>query len=94
MHLDIATDYSTDAFLMVLRKFVALRGYPSNIYSDSGSQLVGASNVLKSISKNWDWEKIINFGVDKGINWKFSPSDAPWWNSCCESLIKSIKKVN
>ena len=77
---------------MVLRKFVSLRGYPSNIYSDSGSQLVGASNVLKAISKNWDWDKILDFGVSKGTTWNFSPGDSPWWNGCCESLIKSIKK--
>ena len=92
VYLDIATDYSTDAFLMVLRKFVSLRGCPSNIYSDSGTQLVGASNILKSISQDWNWEEIEDFGVSKGINWNFSPGDAPWWNGCCESLIKSIKK--
>ena len=92
VHLDIAADYSTDAFLMVLCKFVSLRGYPSNIYSDSGSQLVGASNVLKALSRNWDWSEILEFGISKGMNWTFSPGDSPWWNGCCESLIKSIKK--
>ena len=92
VHLDIATDHSTNAFLMVFRKFVSLRGYPSNIYSDSGSQIVGASNLLKELSRNWDWNKINNFSVNKGINWEFSPGDAPWWNGCCVSLIKSIKK--
>ena len=92
VRLDVTTDYSTDDFLMVLRKFVSLRGYPSNIYSDSGSQLVGASNVLKAISKNWDWDKILDSGVSKRTTWNFSPGDSPWWNGCCESLIKSIKK--
>ena len=87
--LDITTDYSTDAFLMVLPKFVSLRGYPSNIYSDPGSQLVGASNVLKRTSKNWDWDNILDFGVSKGMPWNFSPGDSPWRNGCCESLIKS-----
>ena len=92
VHLDIASDYSTNAFLMVFRKFVSIRGYPSSIYSDSGSQLVGASNVLKEISKNWDWSEINEFCCTRGINWNFSPGDAPWWNGCCESLIKSVKK--
>ena len=92
VHLDIATCYSTDAFLMVLRKFVSIRGYPHNIYSDSGTQLVGASNVLKAISREWDWNKILDFGTTKGMCWNFSPADSPWWNGCCESLIKSIKK--
>ena len=29
VHLDVAIDYSTDAFLMVLRRFASLRGYPN-----------------------------------------------------------------
>ena len=61
------------------------------MFSDSGSQLLGASKVLKSISGEWDWKRISEFNVSKGIEWKFSPGDAPWWNEYCESLIRSIK---
>ena len=92
VHLDIANDYSTNAFLIVFRRFVSLRGFPSIIYSDSGSQIVGASNVLKAIYRMWDWRTILEFRTDKGIEWKFSPGDAPWWNGCCESLIRSVKQ--
>ena len=77
---------------MVLRRFASLRGCPNIIYSDSGSQIVGASNVLKLISKEYDWNKIREFGIDKGIEWEFLPGDSPWWNGCCESLIRSVKK--
>ena len=48
--------------------------------------------VLQLISKDYDWDKIIGFGTDKGIEWQFSPGDAPWWNGCCESLIRSVKR--
>ena len=75
VHLDVTIDYSSDAFLMVFRRFSSLRGYPNIIYSDSGSQIAGASNVLKLISKEYDWNKIMEFGIDKGIEWKFSPDD-------------------
>ena len=37
VHIDIASDYSTEKVLMVLRRFVSLRGYPSKLYSDNGS---------------------------------------------------------
>lgn len=46
VYLDLAPDYSTESFLMVLRRFVSLRGYPSKIYSDNGAQLVAASQEL------------------------------------------------
>ena len=92
IHIDIASDYSTDAFLIVFRRFVSIRGCPSLIFSDSGSQLLCASKVLKSISGEWDWKRISEFNVSKGIEWKCSPGDTPWWNGCCESLIK--KSIN
>ena len=92
VHVDIASNYSTDAFLSVYRRFTSIRGCPSVICSDYGSQLVGASKVLQDISKNWDWDKIMDPTISKGAEWKFSPGDAPWWNGCCESLVKSLKK--
>ena len=37
-HLDIVQDYSTQAVLMNLHRFGALRGWPGVICSDPGSQ--------------------------------------------------------
>ena len=52
VHLDLAPDYSTEKFLMVLRRFVSLRGYPSKLHSDNGTQLVAASRELQNITKS------------------------------------------
>ena len=35
VYLDLAADYSTETFLMVLRRFVSLRGYPYKLYSEN-----------------------------------------------------------
>ena len=51
VHLDLATDYSTDAFLQVLRRLVAIRGHPTILRSDPGSQLIGANRQLKRVLK-------------------------------------------
>ena len=48
VHVDISPDYSTEKFLMVRRRFVSIRGYPSKLYSDNGAQLVSANEELKS----------------------------------------------
>ena len=40
IHLEMAPNYSTDVFLMT---------FPNKIYSDVGSQLVGASSELKVV---------------------------------------------
>ena len=50
VHLDLAADYSTEKFLLVLGRFVSLRGYPAKLYSDNGPQLVAANKELQAIT--------------------------------------------
>ena len=45
--VDISKDYSTDAFLQVLRRCTGIRSWPRKLYSDNGSQLVAASKELR-----------------------------------------------
>ena len=37
--MDLAPDYSTEKFLLVLRRFVSMRGYAAKLISDNGTQL-------------------------------------------------------
>ena len=47
VNLEFAPIYSTEGFLLNLRRFVSLRGYPSKLYSDPGTQLTAAEKELK-----------------------------------------------
>ena len=93
VHVDLSQDYSTDGLLMVLRRFVALRGYPSKIFSDSGSQLVNANKELKDMIESLDKDALARFGHSQGLQWQFSSPDAPWQNGCTEALVKLVKKA-
>lgn len=77
VHVDLAADYSTNKFLMVLRRFVSIRGYPSKLYSDNGPQLVAANEELTNIVKGWNQEELQQFSVMEGFKWEFTPVDAP-----------------
>ena len=57
VHIDLASDYSTEAFLLVLRRFASLRGYPAKLYLDNGPQLVSANEELRNMTKGWDMKK-------------------------------------
>ena len=92
VYVDIADDYSTDGFLQVLRRFSSLRGWPAMIYSDPGTQLVGASNELRRITQNLEWEEIKRYGYPHQTQWKFSPPDGQWFNGAAESMVKTIKR--
>ena len=93
VHIELSTDYSTNGFLIALRRFMSIRGQPAKIRSDSGSQLVAANRELKEIIQGLEKKQLLEFGSEKGIDWEFSSPDAPWQNGCAESLIKSVKKA-
>ena len=49
VHVDFAPYYSNEKFLMVLRQFVSLRGYPAKMISENGTQLTMANKELKKV---------------------------------------------
>ena len=93
VHLEIVTDYSTDAFLLAIRRFIALRGCPIKMWSDRGTQLVAANKEMKQVIANHDEKLILEFGSDNSIDWEFTSPDAPWQNGCAEALVKSAKRA-
>ena len=78
VHLELAPNYSSEGFLLALWWFVSLCGYPSKLYSDPGTQLTAADKELRSLLEDLDWETLKIFGVEKGMEWNFTPADAPW----------------
>ena len=92
VHIDLSPNYSTDGFLQVLRRFSSIRGWPSKIFSDQGSQLVAASKELQALVKDLDKETIRRFGAQNNCEWSFCPADAPWQNGATEALIKTAKR--
>ena len=92
VHLDIVQDYSTNAVLLTLRRFGALRGWPRIICSDPGSQLESASGKLD----NWFLtmsDSLRNLGSSKNFKWEISPADSPWRQGRAERRIAVVKKL-
>ncbi|XP_062704472.1 uncharacterized protein LOC134286812 [Aedes albopictus] len=46
IHMELVTDLSTERFIQALRRFISRRGKPSDIFSDNGTNFVGAKNQL------------------------------------------------
>ncbi len=70
VHVKFMDTYSTDSFLMELRRFMCVRGTPSRIQSDRGEQLVAAS---KQVTR-WDFNSIVQWAGKKGVEWRLVPT--------------------
>lgn len=58
VHIEVFASLNTDSFIHALRRFIARRGQVSVLYSDNGTNFVGAERELKEAIKIWNHNKI------------------------------------
>ncbi|KAK7938259.1 hypothetical protein WMY93_001585 [Mugilogobius chulae] len=90
VHLDLLESLDADAFLMALRRFVARRGQPYEIFADCGTNFRGAYAELKRAFKDMipDLQEQLQ---KQQILFHFNPPAAPHFGGLWEREIKSIK---
>jgi hypothetical protein len=93
VHIEVVFGYDTQSCLLAFFRFTAVRGCPSVIYSDPGSQLVGASEELKKAWREVDREVLLQTGAEAGLKWIFGPAESPWHQGAVEALVKVAKKA-
>lgn len=93
IHLELVTDLSTDGFLSCFKRFISRRGKPHNVFSDNGSNFIGANNVLNELYEflNNSCEHISDELSKERITWHFIPAHSPAFGGIWEAGIKSCK---
>lgn len=95
VHIEVVSDLSTDAFLAALKRLIARRGPPDDIYCDNATNFVGASNKLAELKaflfKNETQTDIHNYCCNTFINFHFIPPRAPHFGGLWEAAVKSAK---
>ena len=89
----MAADLTTDSFLNALRRFAARRKEVTHLYSDNGSNFVGAERVLKEDSKICDQKRAQEEARLIGINWSFNPPFASHFGGAWEKQIRTARKI-
>lgn len=90
LHLEVASDLTTNAFILCLRRFISRRGKPLEIYCDNGTNFVGANNEITTFLKSTSAD-IAGFASDEGIQFRFSPAYSPHFGGLWEVGVKSAK---
>lgn len=92
VHLELVEDLSTEAFLAAFRRFSSIRGPCLEVWSDNGSNFVGAQKPLRDLVESWS-----GAGIDAQqlrrlrISWHFNAPYAPHQGGLWEAAVKSFK---
>ena len=92
-HLEIVWDFTTDAFVLALRRFCSRRRYPHIIQSDNGKKNFGVESKLKTALKGLDTKRIKEQVNDNQTKWLFNPLCSPWMSGAMESLVNVTKRA-
>ncbi|KAL0165741.1 hypothetical protein M9458_037585, partial [Cirrhinus mrigala] len=98
VHADIVEDLSTEGFLKAYQRFTALRGHPRKLWSDQGTNFVGARPALQELYEflsNVDKDQVQKKAVVKGTDWTwvFHPADSPHRNGAAEAAVRVLKRA-
>ncbi|XP_065082217.1 uncharacterized protein LOC135704669 [Ochlerotatus camptorhynchus] len=93
VHLELAHSLSTTSCVMAFRRFVARRGAPLEVFSDNGTNFVGANRQLSE-----EKQKIQDIVEDCAATfanaktqWHFNVPAAPHMGGPWERMVKSVK---
>lgn len=92
IHLELVNGLTSNAFIAALKRFIGHRGSPQHMYSDNGTNFVGANKELRAyiqqLYKDYHLDKSIKLS---GMQWHFNPPATPYFGGLWESAVKSTK---
>ncbi|XP_053681683.1 uncharacterized protein LOC128732458 [Sabethes cyaneus] len=81
IHLQAVHSLTTDSCKKAVRRFVARRGAPKEVYTDNGTNFVGASRELEQELRDINRALGSTF-TDIDTLWRFNPPSAPHMGGC------------
>nr|XP_049699691.1 uncharacterized protein LOC110382053 [Helicoverpa armigera] len=94
IHLEVVTDLSSKAFIAAFRRFTARRGHCQDLFSDNGTNFVGANRQLREMfdraksSLPREVEYLLSL---EQTTWHFIPPHAPNFGGLWEAGVRSVK---
>jgi hypothetical protein len=92
VHLEAVTSLTSCAFIAIFHRFVSRRGFPLHMYSDQGSNFVGAEREMREFIESLHHDDSLHlFSAERGVTWHFNPPAAPSQGGYWEAGVKSTK---
>lgn len=93
VHLELADSLSADCFINVFRRFTGRRGEVNEVWSDNGTNFVGAEHELKKELQKLRASGLSEELAARGVQWHFNPPAASHFGGAWERLIRSVRKA-
>lgn len=94
IHLEAVSDLTSQSFIAAFKRLVARRGHVSDMWSDNGTNFVGAAKELcklvtaETSSVAMEIKEWLN---NQSVTWHFIPPHAPNFGGLWEAGVKSTK---
>ena len=98
IHREVVNTLSTEGFLMAYQRFTAIRGHPRKIWSDPGTNFIGAKPVLEELYRFLDGlnkTTLEEMAAKNGTEWmwKIHPADSPHRNGAAEAAVHIVRRA-
>ncbi|XP_054709007.1 uncharacterized protein LOC129218706 [Uloborus diversus] len=91
VHLEVASDLSTETFILAFKRFVSRRGLCKIVYSDNAKTFIKTDSLLKEIWSKISKAEVQQYFTKNRIVWKFIVPRASWWGGFWERMVRSVK---
>lgn len=91
VHLELAEDLSTAAFVDAFLRFTSIRGACTEVWSDNGTNFVGAEQELGKMLKSWQETDLFERLQELSVNWHYITPSAPHQGGLWEAAVRSMK---
>jgi len=94
VHIEVLTTLEADSFINGLSRFSARRGKPEKVFSDNGTNFVGAERELYRLVHQCSQDtKTQDYLARQLIQWEFNPPAASHMGGLWERQIRTVRKV-
>ncbi|XP_055544380.1 uncharacterized protein LOC129729663 [Wyeomyia smithii] len=90
IHVEVASTLSTESCKLAIRRFIARRGSPQEIYSDQGTYFLGASRELAEHIESVNNDLSQSF-TNATTQWHLNPPVSPHMGEAWEHMVRSVK---
>ncbi|XP_050563300.1 uncharacterized protein LOC126912915 [Spodoptera frugiperda] len=93
VHIEAVSDLTTEGFLAAFKRFISRRGQCRHIWSDNGTNFVGAAKELQILfnQESSMFKDIAAALATSQTEWHFIPPHAPNFGELWEAGVKSVK---